>query len=511
MQINEKLYNLGKNIIKILAFIVLVGITIMSFMYQSHVSMDLNCLEKVSFQHNRIWVYIFLVLLMGILILAKKAIEHLNEKFLFFMMTAIYGVIGVILVLGVGTDLRADAQLIYQAAVNFSQGNYSMLNQDGYLHMYSYQLGLVTYERILLKIWNDTRVFFLANLIWVIVINYVLWKISCSMFEGKKYLHNITILVSYLFLPQLFFITFAYGMTVGLAMLMIAIWGLMQYLKKEKPFFFIISIAFTALSCILRSNYMIGAIAISIIYILNALKNKRVQGIVCAVITVAVVAISGKITPAWYVHESGIDIGDGAPKVLWIAMGLRDESAKLGGWYDAYNKDTYVQNGYDGEKSAEEAKNEIVKRLKYFKENPVYAVNFFQDKIESTWCDPLFESIWSGPVDSKNQQLHNKYLKIIYSESRINQLIADGCGAVTIFIYFFTAVFILVSFRRNVPTVWLTGILFFLGGFCFHLLWETKSQYVYPYVFILIPSAVYGFYSVLSWIKKRMEIKSEEY
>ena len=120
MQINEKLYNLGKNIIKILAFIVLVGITIMSFMYQSHVSMDLNCLEKVSFQHNRIWVYIFLVLLMGILILAKKAIEHLNEKFLFFMMTAIYGVIGVILVLGVGTDLRADAQLIYQAAVNFS-------------------------------------------------------------------------------------------------------------------------------------------------------------------------------------------------------------------------------------------------------------------------------------------------------------------------------------------------------------------------------------------------------
>ena len=232
MQINEKLYNLGKNIIKILAFIVLVGITIMSFMYQSHVSMDLNCLEKVSFQHNRIWVYIFLVLLMGILILAKKAIEHLNEKFLFFMMTAIYGVIGVILVLGVGTDLRADAQLIYQAAVNFSQGNYSMLNQDGYLHMYPYQLGLVTYERILLKIWNDTRVFFLANLIWVIVINYVLWKISCSMFEEKKYLHNITILVSYLFLPQLFFITFAYGMTVGLAMLMIAIWGLMQYLKK---------------------------------------------------------------------------------------------------------------------------------------------------------------------------------------------------------------------------------------------------------------------------------------
>ena len=113
MQINEKLYNLGKNIIKIWAVIVLVGITIMSFMYQSHVSMDLNCLEKVSFQHNRIWVYIFLVLLMGILILAKKAIEHLNEKFLFFMMTAIYGVIGVILVLGVGTDLRADAQLIY--------------------------------------------------------------------------------------------------------------------------------------------------------------------------------------------------------------------------------------------------------------------------------------------------------------------------------------------------------------------------------------------------------------
>ena len=35
-------------------------------------------------------------------------------------------------------------------------------------------------------------------------------------------------------------------------------------------------------------------------------------------------------------------------------------------------------------------------------------------------------------------------------------------------------------------------VLFFIGGLLFHTVWEGKSQYTYPYVFVLIPLAAYG-------------------
>lgn len=36
------------------------------------------------------------------------------------------------------------------------------------------------------------------------------------------------------------------------------------------------------------------------------------------------------------------------------------------------------------------------------------------------------------------------------------------------------------------------GLIFLIGGFLFHLFWETKGQYVYPYIFMQIPAAAYA-------------------
>lgn len=36
------------------------------------------------------------------------------------------------------------------------------------------------------------------------------------------------------------------------------------------------------------------------------------------------------------------------------------------------------------------------------------------------------------------------------------------------------------------------SLIFFAGGFVFHLFWETKSQYMLPYVVLLIPVALSG-------------------
>ena len=110
-------------------------------------------------------------------------------------------------------------------------------------------------------------------------------------------------------------------------------------------------------------------------------------------------------------------------------MGLRDESDKLGGWYDRYNWETFEEVNYDEKAADLKAKESIKNSINRFANDLGYAFDFFQDKIESTWCDPLFQSIWSGPLEDCGQTLNDQSLKRIYSEGTIHKFIRDYCSA----------------------------------------------------------------------------------
>ena len=45
-------------------------------------------------------------------------------------------------------------------------------------------------------------------------------------------------------------------------------------------------------------------------------------------------------------------------------------------------------------------------------------------------------------------------------------------------------------------------MLFFVGGFLFHLIWETKSQYVWTYVEILIPISAMEFNHLFAYANR---------
>lgn len=60
----------------------------------------------------------------------------------------------------------------------------------------------------------------------------------------------------------------------------------------------------------------------------------------------------------------------------------------------------------------------------------------------------------------------------------------------------------LITERKKFPVT----ILFYLwivGGFMFHMVSETKSQYVYMYVFALIPTAAYEVNLIKEMLKGR--------
>ena len=51
--------------------------------------------------------------------------------------------------------------------------------------------------------------------------------------------------------------------------------------------------------------------------------------------------------------------------------------------------------------------------------------------------------------------------------------------------------------------------LYFLGGFFFHLIWETKSQYAFVYVFLLIPMSA-NFMEEFGLLVKKFLLKKKQ-
>lgn len=65
------------------------------------------------------------------------------------------------------------------------------------------------------------------------------------------------------------------------------------------------------------------------------------------------------------------------PLEAWIAMGLQDEeSGAVAGHYNGYNRQTYIDNGYDSQRTKEQARSDIKEALRKFKNEPQEVLDF---------------------------------------------------------------------------------------------------------------------------------------
>ena len=139
------------------------------------------------------------------------------------------------------------------------------------------------------------------------------------------------------------------------------------------------------------------------------------------------------------------------------------------------------------------------------KNDPMQTVEFFRDKTVSQWCDPMFQSAWSGPLEDCGQYTHTELLRSIYTGGTAETVIACFSKLVVLLIFGATVVFLV--FWRKQTDGWELLVAFFLGGLLFHTFWEAKSQYIYPYVFCLIPLAAGSISKMTYYIKNKSDRK----
>lgn len=469
--------------------------------------------ERVIFSQQNIEFFIILIIIVTLLILLKSLIKRLNYKFIFISFFLLCLITGIILIINSSPIMRADAFSVYNAARQINHRDFSPLRPDAYIGIYPHQLGLMTFYRIILFFSQSTKLLFIMNLISYLLIQFILLKIMILEFGKNSLKLKYSIILSYLFLPLFIYILFPYNSIIGLLFLIISMFFWQQYFNFFKNVDAIFAILFLIISCTIRNNFQIAVIAIIIILFLNILNSKKFKNIIFILLMIFGLFFSNKSIINYYEKVSGYSLNSEVAMSSYIVMGLQDEVSKdspLGGWYSGITLNIMSQNDHNKEKESEESYKLIKKRIHFFINNPKNAFHFFLKKYSSTWAEPSFQSFWSGPHISMNQYGNKGITKYIFDNNAFNQELITFMNVINFLIYLFSGICAMFLLKNNNRSKYLFinfAYIYYIGGVLFHLLWETKSQYVFPYVFCLIPSAVLG----IAFIKNKLiKIKSDD-
>lgn len=459
--VNEKAADWMSQVIRWLAFICLALVFVLNLFYTSSVGDG----EKVTIAGSS-WQWIpMAVVLAAVLIFWNGLSDRISEKKLFAGMAVFYIIVGFYFIFNINPTIRDDAKSVYDTAAAMADGDYSSLNPGGYLYVYPYQIGIVTYDRIVRLFSGSMKFLEVLNLAQVLGINWFSYRLSDHFFGGNRKINNLTILLTFAFLPQFFFIMFKYGLIPGFFFSIGSFYFLTIYLKNNRLRYVVLSVVFaTAASCI-KMNYLIGAIA-----------------------------------AAARMHT-----------FFWIVMGTDiDNEVRGPGWYNSIGWKVMGDHDYNVEESNEEARRLLEENLQKIQDNPGKATTFFGRKTISLWCDPIYQSLWSGlsQYELDNGSVEKEVLEDLYSNGVSEQISAVIVKALLLLITAGAVIYLLFHWKQQ--PILLYAPLYFLGGFLFHSFWEAKSQYVYTYIFLLIPLCAFEMHLLAEWVNRLLEVRRKQ-
>lgn len=417
--------------------------------------------------------------------------------------------------LGVGTVLailwvygnqivpEQDQLYVMQAADHLNVGNYEDFQPGGYLSMYPNQTGLLLLELLLTKLFGGMNyvVFEAMNgeayIATLLLLPALAGKLGATPFEKL-----MTLLAGLFTLPLLFYTSFQYGNLLGLALALDAMYFELNYVEHHRVRDLVLTVLLIVVASAVKNNYLIFLVAIVLHALAEALRKKQVRNALLAVLVIAVYALQSWGTTAALEHKTGGDLSNGVSTMAFVAMGLQVNPVKCDGWYNEFNKESYIESGYDAEKQGVLAKQSISDSVAYLK-SPGNAGRFFLRKNASQWADPLFQSLWTSQV-RQTQNERPGWLQRVLSPKGSTAL-GQFLDVLQFWAYAGALFYLIFGRKKEGFFESLLLQITVLGGFVFHCVWEAKGQYTISYFVLLLPLAVLGFDALLSWIAEKVQ------
>ena len=489
MKALKSLYRISNGMIYTISFVILAILTMTNLRFSTYV---MNIKEHISIRDTNLFMpAVFLIGIMVLFYVLFKYSDRIDERKLFLIFTIVYLLAGIYVIVNINSVLRYDALSVHKASVAMHHGNFSTMNKGHYTYRYPHQIGFLIYEYILGFISHDAKLLFGINLAAIFGINYFVYKITKEIFDDQHKVNLTAITLSFLFLPQFFFLTFAYGLIPGFFLLTAGVYNLLAAVRTKEHKYKILSSIFLTMAVLMKKNFII-ALAACLCYLLLQYFKENNKNYLKFMVLLIVMFVAGKmVMTTGFEAATGKKVSKGVPSILWVAMGTDpDNHVRSGGWYNRKYIDVYVNKHYDREKAARQGEKMVSGYMEHYRRHPQKAYKFFSRKLITTWTDPLYESVFSGPKAEAGQHVKTKQLHRLFNDEKYDTFLYIGMKAYIIFLL--AAVWIFgMRYLKEYDKAAL-GLIFLIGGFLFHLFWETKGQYVYPYIFMQIPAAAYA-------------------
>ncbi len=530
----QKTYGIAHSFIKYIS-LVLTGLLLLSGLVCTAYSIDMNSQEVLYTLDNPILT----VAGSGLMGIAFCLISRLftsatqeRQKLLRILVLIWYIALNLILFLFSKTAPSGDCYSVYGIAESLAAGDTSVIHPtDSYLSYYPQQIGLIAFYEVFIRLWkllptglHAYHFIKIVNMALGCVIILFQEKIVHLLWKDKR-ADALYLIMAAANCPLLLYTSFIYGELPSYAALCAGLYFLLKLLLchvdadtahaaaiqgNESPkhmrlnamhrtlWLSLSAIALLAFSVMLRKNNLIFMIAVCIVVLLWAGRQKRYNLIGLAALLAVCSLTVLPITENYYEHRSGNTIGSGVTASSYFAMGMQ-ESSRANGWYNGFNFNTYKDSGMNTELADTISKSAISDRLDYFAQNPGYAATFYLEKYLSQWTDGSYACRQATLATFGGRR---ELFVSLYEGSLSHGLIAY-CNFYQNIIYLGAFVYCLTPFLKkrektsesnighSLPAY--IGLIAVLGGFLFHMIWEANSRYILLYGLTMLPFATKGF------------------
>lgn len=393
------------------------------------------------------------------------------------------------------TRLRpvSDPGKVLEIAEGMVAGDFTQfMPNDGYLWRCPHQMGIV------FLCWCLTIVFGKWNYLAFQVLNLLLliWglELAGSMAgllwpENGARIHWSIRLVYVLFVPYFLYVTFIYGTIPAFIFSLAAMYMELRFIREKRWSFGVSAAIFIALAIVVKPNSRIMLVAMLIFLIYDlVMEKKKLRTFAVIVIAVSLQAVCMQGVDSFMSWKSGYPVSGGQAMLGYVAMGLQ-ESRFGPGAYNGHGVSLYEEAGYDTAGATRLAWQSIQDSLERFSDDKSEAVRWLGRKIASQWNEPAFGSI------EVNRGREGAVKLPAFLDSIINGAVGYG---ILLYLNYFQSVilaggvlyFLLADRKKSRDRLLL--IVTVIGGFIFHIFWEAKSQYVFPYFLLIFPYSVRG-------------------
>lgn len=395
-------------------------------------------------------------------------------------------------VLAVGLLPRADSALVIEAAKRFAAGDFSPLEGE-YFSRVSYQLGICLPLEGLARLLPGLDLNLLMQAL-NCAISAALMALLCGLaggLSGDARTSGAAALLYMAFVPMLLFNMFVYGVLPMLLLCVLAMRCFARCARTGERRFGVLYALLIGAAAALKPNAMIVMLALLICAAVHALQRKDGFLLLCAALSAVLCFALPAGVIRLYELRAGVTLAPDTGMLLRLAMGMQD-SMIAAGWYNGVIEE-YWPLSVTPEMEKAAALEMLAARLRVFAADPAGAWAFFKEKCLTQWAEPSYDILWYGAVCGKSGRFNGLAHAIFRDGSPVRALLA---GYMNIFQQ---AAYVLALIgtcgmikEKRIEAVQLMLPVTVLGGFLYHMLFEAKSQYIYPYMLLLLPLAAAG-------------------